>query len=48
MNSIHLDYPIHRRLQKSSAEEIPDILPQVHPKEPGYFIQGTKAILILE
>ena len=48
MNSIHLDYPIHRRLKKISAEEIPSILPQVHPKEPGYFIQGTKAILIPE
>lgn len=43
---MNLDYPIHRRLQKISAEEIPNILPQVHPKEPGYRIQGTKAILI--
>lgn len=48
MNSIHLDYPIHRRLKKISAEEIPNILPQVHPKEPGYHIKGTQAILIPE
>lgn len=48
MNSIHLDYPIHRRLKKISAEEIPNVLPQVHPKEPGYHIQGTKAVLIPE
>ena len=48
MNSIHLDYPIHRRMQNISAEDIPTILPRVDPKEPGYRIQGTKAILIPE
>lgn len=45
MNSIHLHYPIHR-LQKIAAEDIPDILPQIKPEQPGYRIQDTNAVLV--
>ena len=45
MNSNSLDYPIHK-LQEISAEEFPNALPQIHPEQPGFRIQGTDAVLI--
>ena len=47
MNSIHLDYPINR-LEKIPESGIPEALSKIHPNQPGFRIQGTKAILIPE